>query len=86
MREENGNWIFQPSRNAEAGGSDHGFWNGRSSQDGIESGTSAPPRHFEGYNYLFADGHVKFLRPSATVGPSGGLDFPRGMWTINDTD
>lgn len=31
---------------------------------------SATKRHFEGANYLFADGHVKWLRPSAIAGSS----------------
>ncbi len=64
------------------------------------------PAHFDGYNYLFADGHVKSLKPQNTISTpgvtysksmtnwwaggatncNGKLDFPCGMWTINDDD
>ena len=49
------------------------------------------PLHFDGYNYLFADGHVKWLRPEATVGSINTSDpdalwNPRGMWTITAGD
>lgn len=30
----------------------------------------APSRHSEGANYMFADGHAKFLRPAATMDPN----------------
>ncbi len=30
-----------------------------------------PAAHLEGYNYLFADGHVKWLRPEATISTPG---------------
>ena len=39
------------------------------------------PMHSEGWNYLFVDGHVKWLRPQATIG-TGSLDNPQGMWSI----
>ena len=41
--------------------------------------------HFDGFNYLFADGHVKFLRPERTVG-AGNYGAPQGMWTIAEND
>ena len=41
--------------------------------------------HFDGWNYLFADGHVKWLHPEATVG-TGTLSSPGGMWTITEDD
>lgn len=41
----------------------------------------ANPTHFEGWNYLFADGHVKWLRPEQTKG-TGTPTSPKGMWTI----
>jgi len=48
------------------------------------------PVHLEGWNNLFADGHVKWLRPEATInGPGvtgGSMSSPKGMWTIIDTD
>jgi prepilin-type processing-associated H-X9-DG protein len=42
------------------------------------------PAHFQGWNYLFADGHVKWLKPEATVGTSAGgtVTSPKGYWTI----
>ena len=65
-------------------------------QDGSGAGASASnglngrQQHFDGWNYLFIDGHVKFLRPEQTIngaGKTGGtLRNPRGMWTISDTD
>lgn len=42
---------------------------------------ATPELHFEGWNYLFADGHVKWLNPERTVG-TGNTTTPRGMWTI----
>jgi prepilin-type processing-associated H-X9-DG protein len=44
------------------------------------------PHHFDGYNYLFADGHVKWLKPERTCGATGFPNYPRGMWTINEND
>ena len=35
--------------------------------------------HLEGFNYLYADGHVKFLRPESTVGTGGTLALPVGL-------
>ncbi len=32
-------------------------------------------------NYLFCDWHVAFLRVGDTIGPSGTLSAPKGMWT-----
>ena len=48
--------------------------------------------HFDGWNYLFVDGHVKWLRPANTVdnntgdATTGTVLVPRGMWTIVETD
>ena len=55
-------------------------------QDGAQRGKQM---HFDGYNYLFADGHVKFLRPMATVQRANGTYADRnspgnGMWTLAD--
>lgn len=44
-----------------------------------------PAPHLEGYNYLFADGHVKWYRPERTIG-TGTLKNPRGMWTVMTGD
>ena len=43
------------------------------------------PAHFDGWNYLFMDGHVKWLLPARTVG-TGSISTPRGMWTITEND
>jgi prepilin-type N-terminal cleavage/methylation domain-containing protein/prepilin-type processing-associated H-X9-DG protein len=50
-----------------------------------DSDSNASPLHFDGYNYLFADGHVKWLRPERTIG-GGTLTAPQGMWTIAEND
>jgi prepilin-type N-terminal cleavage/methylation domain-containing protein/prepilin-type processing-associated H-X9-DG protein len=44
--------------------------------------------HFGGWNYLFADGHVKWMKPEATigVGKSASTGNPGGLWTISETD
>jgi prepilin-type processing-associated H-X9-DG protein len=44
------------------------------------------PLHFDGYNYLFADGHVKWLRPERTVGagsPDWGGKKPQTAPTLH---
>jgi prepilin-type processing-associated H-X9-DG protein len=52
------------------------------------------PIHLEGWNYAFADGHVKWLKPISTIGKQGGtyctsapaLAQPCGMWTEDPSD
>lgn len=44
------------------------------------------PVHFDAWNWLFCDGHVKWLRPEATVGKTGSPTSPKGMWTLLETD
>ena len=39
-----------------------------SSTGGSLASTNKPGQHFDGFNYLFIDGHVKFLRQQDTVG------------------
>jgi prepilin-type N-terminal cleavage/methylation domain-containing protein/prepilin-type processing-associated H-X9-DG protein len=51
----------------------------------FQSSGSLTPVHLDGYNYLFADGHVKWLRPEKTIG-NGTLTAPQGMWTLNEND
>jgi prepilin-type processing-associated H-X9-DG protein len=51
------------------------WWQGQQNASG-----NPQPLHMEGWNYLFADGHVKWLRPERTVG-NGDFDNARGMWT-----
>ena len=75
-----------------AGNLDDAGGGGGNAQD-----TNAPtglgrPIHFDGWNYLFVDGHVKWLRPERTVDGNAGdaltgtVTDPRGMWTIVETD
>ncbi len=56
--------------------------------------------HFDGFNYLYVDGHVKFQRPLQTMGQNksaapgnangwqcqGNVTRPCGPWTISDDD
>jgi prepilin-type N-terminal cleavage/methylation domain-containing protein/prepilin-type processing-associated H-X9-DG protein len=47
------------------------------------------PIHMDGWNYLFTDGHVKWLRPEQTIGTGtmGTADgSAKGMWTTNPND
>ncbi len=48
------------------------------------------PVHFEGWNYLFVDGHVKWMKPEATINGSGKtagtMAAPKGMWTVAEND
>ena len=48
------------------------------------------PWHFGGWNYLFVDGHVQWLRPEQTRGSGGKakgtLACPLGLWTPSATD
>ena len=48
------------------------------------------PIHFRAWNYLFVDGHVKWMNPEASVnGPgrtAGTMALPKGLWTIADND
>lgn len=68
----------------------------------VSGGLAAAPLHSGGYDYLMADGHVKWLRPEQTVGTgvngsgagvkSDGTTYncsaksPCGMWTITAAD
>jgi len=47
--------------------------------------SSLKPIHFDGWNYLFADGHAKWYRPQNTIG-IGTMGNVRGMWTIDPND
>ncbi|MDR3708451.1 MAG: DUF1559 domain-containing protein [Capsulimonadaceae bacterium] len=62
---------------------------GVNAQDASTNGIAV---HSQGWNYGFADGHVKFLQPQQTIGatPSGclvnGYSNVKGMWTVNPND
>lgn len=53
------------------------------SPDAQDSGLQAV--HFDGWNYLFADGHVKWLLPASTIG-KGTWTTPAGYWTVAEND
>jgi prepilin-type processing-associated H-X9-DG protein len=64
-------------------------------QDTFSNNTSSssisrrlPPVHLGGWNYAYADGHVKWQRPESTIGVGSGgtFYFPRGQWTIHAND
>jgi prepilin-type N-terminal cleavage/methylation domain-containing protein/prepilin-type processing-associated H-X9-DG protein len=66
-----------------------GYWTGGlPCQDTHADGDYVEPRHLEGWNYLYGDGHVKWLRPlsAQAIGPAGSPDFPAGAWTITEND
>ncbi len=48
--------------------------------------TTLKPIHMDGWNYLYADGHVKWHRPQSTIGTTGTPTSVRGMWTIDHND
>jgi prepilin-type N-terminal cleavage/methylation domain-containing protein/prepilin-type processing-associated H-X9-DG protein len=60
--------------------------------NGQDDGTNFRPIHAGGWNYGFLDGHVKWLRPEATIGrspvrgPGGNWDYPKGMWSVAEGD
>lgn len=45
------------------------------------------PNHFDGWNYTFCDGHVKWLNPTRTIGTGTNTNTgARGMWTLAEGD
>ncbi|HUJ08616.1 MAG TPA: type II secretion system protein [Verrucomicrobiae bacterium] len=57
---------------------------------GQTSDSYGRPWHFGGWNYLFVDGHVQWLRPEKTLGSGGKakgtLVCPLGLWTPSASD
>lgn len=54
-----------------------------SGTNGQDTAKPGKPIHLEGWNYLFSDGHVKWLRPEQTrVGVTGNLAqrVPGNLW------
>lgn len=63
------------------------FWGG--SKDQFDACYKARvPVHSGGYNYAFADGHAKWLRPEATTGKMGiyNRSSDGGFWTLDPND
>ena len=46
------------------------------------AGNNGKPTHNQGWNYGFADGHAKFMRPEQTVATSG-MTYPAGYLNAN---
>jgi prepilin-type processing-associated H-X9-DG protein len=42
--------------------------------------------HQNGWNYLFADGHVQNMLQEDSYGPGGVATNPKGYWSIRVTD
>jgi prepilin-type processing-associated H-X9-DG protein len=55
--------------------------NGNNNQDAAYRGKQF---HFDGWNYLFVDGHVKWLKPQATLGgaANAGTKAPGNLWLV----
>jgi prepilin-type N-terminal cleavage/methylation domain-containing protein/prepilin-type processing-associated H-X9-DG protein len=43
-------------------------------QDRAFTGSGRKAQHFDGWNYLFSDGHVKWLVPESTIGKAGAAN------------
>jgi prepilin-type processing-associated H-X9-DG protein len=52
------------------------FDNDMSTLEGVEHAGLKPPRHFRGYNVLFVDGHVKWMKYEKVFVPS--------LWKVSD--
>ena len=83
----NGSWLRGPYSST-VSAANRRFYQGGQQRDASNNPCDRPfvePVHFEGWNYLFADGHVKWLKPEGTVG-TGTLAAPKGYWTIEAND
>ena len=76
----NGNYAKAPEWNTT------GTAQNRSEQLTGAPDTEIAAYHGGGWEYLFADGHVKWHKPSQTIGVGGTLKKPKGMWTLRDDD
>jgi len=76
---QNTSYVFRPHGNLGQDCTSSDDWSNCAASETIK------PLHSEGWNYLFADGHVKWFRPEATVG-TGTVDDPNGMWTLKADD
>jgi prepilin-type N-terminal cleavage/methylation domain-containing protein/prepilin-type processing-associated H-X9-DG protein len=84
---QEGNWVtnFKP-RGAVGGQEAQNAFNAPPSTEIIKE------PHSGGWNYAFADGHVKWHRPEQTADTNpgdllfGDTGWPYGMWTIRDND
>lgn len=72
--------VRTPSRPSWAG-----KWFEVQDRDDDAKPTAIKPTHSGGWNYIFLDGHAKWLKPERTVG-KGTLASPRGMWSRRADD
>jgi len=91
VAEPNSTWVMGPGQ-ITANGSDFPSWvpvQACSAYDGSNCSKTVAPAYSGGWNYGFADGHVKYFKPAATIRKTGTLADAvgaGGMWTIIDTD
>ncbi len=71
-------WVDEPTKQCGTGCT----WGHKAADDDTAGHETL---HSGGWNYLFADYHVKWLRPEQTVG-KGNVGVPKGMWTVDPTD
>ncbi len=95
----NNDIIYSPSSTAPTGTAQDGYGSVAPSQNVGVNADGKLGSHFNGWNYLYFDGHVKYLRPdsAAAIGPKafgGANDYycaatlarPCGAWTIQEGD
>ena len=91
----NSDGIFSPSTNPSVQVNQDGYGDTGSKTSNYALGKKGS--HFDGWNYLFFDGHVKWLKPEATIGKNnyynasefycpGTLARPCGYWTLTEND
>jgi len=94
VAEPNSTWVMGPGQKT-ANGWDFPSWVPvQACAGGYRDGwadclSTVEPAFAGGWNYGFADGHVKFLKPAATISRSASLSDPvgsGGMWTIVAND
>lgn len=76
---QNTSWVQRPSGERGQNCVSADDWSPCSPSETIK------PLHNLGWNYMFADGHVKWYRPEGTVG-TGTVTDPRGFWTLKEND
>lgn len=77
--------VMSPFGNDDPSSTSCNFWEAQNCTWTSDTSGRLTQMHFDGYNYLFADGHVKFLRPLRTIG-IGNPSWPRGLWTTEEND
>jgi prepilin-type N-terminal cleavage/methylation domain-containing protein/prepilin-type processing-associated H-X9-DG protein len=97
-----GNTVDRPTSGSGASGTGIGQDCKSLGSPSTSCGATQQPLHNGGWNYAFADGHIKWLRPDQTIGTglNGGgtsvnasgasytcsMTQPCGYWTITDGD